>query len=339
MDKLRAIQYFNHAAGNGSFAAAARRLQVSAPAVVQLVGALEKTLGATLFHRTTQGLALTADGERYYQVSRQVVADLRDVEQHLGPRGARPRGTLTIGMRPSVGMYCVMPHITRFIERNPEVDLVVRPSYSVQDIDDRNVDLAVLVGWPSERDLVVRPLAQTRLIVCASPDYWARHGQPREPDDLRSHDCLIVRSSGGTLLDRWIFARDGEQRVIDVKTRMVGDDLAWIGEAACAGAGVLRIVDLTLPTYLASGRLAPALTEWEALEAPVVFAAYPRIQRRSRLVRAFMDYLIEVFAEIEAARRTSTGGLIRRVPKPEWFGRTHGRQSVFEAKRRGSAAR
>ena len=104
MDKLRAIQYFNHAAESGSFASAARSMNVSAPAVVQLVGALERSLGRALFHRTTQGLTLTADGDRYYTVSRQIVADLRDVEQRLGPRGAPPRGTLVVGMRPSVAM-------------------------------------------------------------------------------------------------------------------------------------------------------------------------------------------------------------------------------------------
>jgi LysR family transcriptional regulator, regulator for bpeEF and oprC len=334
MDKLRAIQYFNQAAESGSFAAAARTMNVSAPAIVQLVGALERSLGRALFHRTTQGLTLTADGERYYEVSRQIVADLRDVEQRLGPRGAPPRGTLTIGMRPSVGMHCVLPRIARFIASNPDIEIVIRPSFTVQDIDDKHLDLALLVGWPPERDLVVRQLVQTRLIVCASPDYWSRKGVPREPDDLREHDCLILRSSGGTLLDRWIFERNGEQRTIDVKTRMVGDDLAWLGEAAAAGAGVLRVIDITLPGFFSTARLAPALPDWEALEAPVVYAAYPRIQRRSRLVRVFLDFLVEVFADVESQRPSVLGAAIPRVPKPEWFGRTHGRQSAFATRRR-----
>jgi DNA-binding transcriptional LysR family regulator len=334
VDKLRAIQYFNEAAECGSFAAAARTLNVSAPAVVQLVGALERSLGRALFHRTTRGLTLTADGERYHQVSRQIVADLRDVEQRLGPRGTPPRGTIVIGMRPSVGMHCVLPRIARFVASFPDIEIVIRPALTVQDIDDKHLDLALLVGWPPEGDLVVRQLVQTRLIVCASPDYWARRGMPREPEDLRDHDCLIVRSSGGTLLDRWIFERNGERRAINVRTRMVGDDLVWIGEAAAAGAGVLRVIDITLPGYFSSGRLAPALTDWEALEAPVVFAAYPRIQRRSRLVRVFLDFLIEAFAELDAQRPAEFGASMSRVSKPEWFGRTHGRQSTFEARRR-----
>jgi DNA-binding transcriptional LysR family regulator len=337
MDKLRAIQYFNQAAESGSFAAAARTFQVSAPAVVQLVGALERAVGAPLFHRTTQGLTLTAAGERYYEVSRQIAASLRDVESRIGPRGTRPHGTLTVGMRPSVGLNSVMPRIARFIARYPEVELVVKPSLTVQDIGAQRLDLAVLVGWPPERDLVVRRLAQTRLIVCAAPDYWARNGVPREPEGLRDHDCLVVRSSGGTLLDRWIFERRGEQRTIDVKTRMVCEDLSWMSEAAAAGAGVLRILDLTLGRYLSSGRLVPALADWEALEAPLIFAAYPRIQRQSKLVRAFVDFLVEVFAELEAERPPAPGQVIPRVPKPDWFG-THGRQSAYGSRGRKRAS-
>jgi LysR family transcriptional regulator, regulator for bpeEF and oprC len=337
MDKLRAIQYFTQAAESGSFAATARHFQVSAPAVVQLVGALERSLGGPLFHRTTQGLTLTDGGQRYYDVARQLITDLRDVEQRIGSRGTRPRGTLTVGMRGSIGMSCVLPRIARFVADYPDIDLVIRPSFTVKDIDDRQLDLALLVGWPPERDLIVRPLAQTRLIVCAAPDYWARHGMPREPDDLRGRDCLIVRSSGGTLLDRWIFERNGEQRTIDVKARMVGEDLAWLGEAAAAGIGILRVVDLTLPAYLTSGRLVPALSDWEALEAPLVFAAYPPSQRRSRLVRAFLDFLVQVFAEIETERSQAIGNAISRVRKPEWYGRTHGRQSAYGIKGRKAA--
>jgi DNA-binding transcriptional LysR family regulator len=236
-------------------------------------------------------------------------------------------------MRPSVATHWVLPRLPRFLASYPDIELVIRPAFTIQDMNDKYLDLALLVGWPPERDLVVRRLVQTRLVVCASPDYWARNGLPRDPDDLRAHDCLILRSSGGTLLDRWIFERNGEQRTIDVKTRIVGDDVAWLGEAAAAGAGVMRVTDVAAQAYFSSGRLAPALGDWEALEAPVLFAAYPRIQRRSRLVRAFLDFLIETYSEMEAQRPASRVTPAARVSKPEWFGRTHGRQSRFEMRR------
>jgi DNA-binding transcriptional LysR family regulator len=334
MDKLRAIQYMTRAVETGSFTAAAKSLDVSTPAVAQLIRALERSLGVALFHRTTRGLSLTADGVHYYEASRRITADLREFEQNLGPRGAKPHGTLTVGMRDAVGLNCVMPRITRFLARFPDIELVNKPARTVQDIDEEKLDIAVLIGWPSERDLVVRPLAQTRYVVCASPEYWMRTGRPHEPEELRNHHCLLFRSSAEILLDRWIFEKKGERRTVDVKSRLLSDDRPWLDEAACAGAGVIRLADLTLSHYLSSGLLVPVLTDWQALEAPTIYAAYRRSQRQSKLVRVFLDFLVEVFAELETERAPVPSSGIPSVPKPEWFGRTHGRQSAYVARGR-----
>ena len=336
MDKLRAIEYLNRAVEFGSFAGAARSLDVSTPAVAQLVGALERSLGVLLLHRTTHGLSLTVDGERYYATSRKITADLRDLEQSVGPRGMKPSGTLTVGMRQVVGQNCVMPRIARFLARFPDIELITKPARTDRDIDDKKLDVAVLMGWPTERDLGVRSLAQTRYIVCASPEYWMRAGQPQEPDELRNHHSLLFRSSSEILLDRWIFARRGERQTVDVQCRLFSDDRPWLDEAACAGAGVIRLADLTLGRYLSSGLLVPVLSDWEALEAPTIYATYRRSQRNSKLVRVFLDFLVEAFSELARERTPAPAGAVPRVPKPEWFGHTHGRQSAYVPRGRKS---
>jgi LysR family transcriptional regulator for bpeEF and oprC len=329
MDKLRAIQYLTCAAEMGSFTAAAKSLDVSTPAVAQLVRALERSLGVVLLHRTSRGLSLTADGERYYETSRRITAELHDLEENLGSRGAKPRGTLTVGMREAIALNVVMPRIKRFLAHFPDIELVTKSARTIQEIDDKKLDVAVLIGWPSKLDLVVRPLAQTRYLVCASPEYWLREGRPHDPEELRDHHCLLFRSSAQILLDRWIFEKNGERRTVDVKSRLLSDDRPWLDEAACAGAGVIRLADITLGHYLLSGLLTPVLTDWETLEAPTIYAAYRRSQRSSKLVRAFVDFLIDVFAELESERMPEQASVIARVPKPEWFGRTHGRQSAY----------
>ena len=330
MNKLRAIQYFNRAVETKSFAAAGRSLDVSTPAVTQLVAALERSLGCALFHRTTRGLSLIADGARYYETSRKVAAELLEVEQRLGPREAKPRGTLTVGITAALGSNCVMPRIGRFFARFPGVELVTKPMATIEDIDRENVDLAVLVGWPPERDLVVRPLAQQRFVVCASPEYWVRAGEPRQPEELRDHHCIIYRNVEGTLLDRWTFEKSGARRVVDVAGQLVSYDRHWLEEAACAGAGVVRIGDLTIGRYLSSRLLVPVLTDWEALEAPIIFAAYRPHQRQSKLLRVFLDFLVEVCTELESERVP----MLRAVhsPRPEWYGRAHGRHSAYVAR-------
>lgn len=330
MDKLRAMQYFAAAAERGSFGAAARALDVSSPAITKLVASLERSLGVVLFHRTARGLSLTADGERYYDAAQGIISELHELEQRIGSASGSLRGTLTIGSGSHLATNCVLPQLTNFLARHPELEVVLKPIASVQDLAAQKLDVALLSGWPPERDVVVRKLAQTRLVVCASPEYWARHGIPETPDALREHHCLIVRSSGGTLLDRWLFEKGGERRTVDVRSRLFSDDRLWLAEAACAGAGVIRIADLNLGRYLSSGALRPALTDWECLEAPIIFAAYARRQRQSRLLRAFLDFLAELFADLERKR----AGVPRPVvPKPEWFGRTLGRQSVYQERR------
>jgi LysR family transcriptional regulator, regulator for bpeEF and oprC len=336
MDKLRAIHYMTRAVEDGSFTAAAKSLEVSTPAVAQSIRALEQSLGVVLFHRTTRGLSLTADGQRYYEASRKMLADLHDLEQTLGSsRDAKVRGTLRVGMREAIGLNCVMPQIDRFLARFPDVELVTLPARTVQDVDEKKLDVAILVGWPTERDLVVRPLAQTRYVVCASPAYWMRAGWPREPEELRDHHCLLFRSSGEILLDRWIFEKNGDRRTVDVNSRLLSDDRPWLDEAACAGAGVIRLADLTLSRQLSSGLLVPALTDWQSLEAPTIYAVYRRSQRQSKLLRVFLEFLVDVFSRLEVERSPAATGL-PPVPKPDWFGRTHGRQSAYVSRRRGS---
>ena len=338
MDKLRAMQYFNRSVQGGSFTAAAKSLEVSIPAVTQLVAALERSLGVALLHRTPRGLSLTPDGERYYETSRRLAADLQDLELRLGARGAKPRGTLTVGLRHAVARYCVMPRIARFLARYPDIELVTKPWRSMQDFDAENLDIAVVIGWPEERDLAVRPLAQTRHVVCASPEYLKRHGRPNEPEDLQNHHCLVFRGAVATLLDRWMFEKGGERRTVDVKTRLLSDDRTWLDEAACAGAGVIRLVDLAVGRLLSSGLLVPVLTDWEALEAPTIFAVYRRSERHSNLIRVFLDFLVEVFAELEAERTPVPAGGVLRVPRPEWDSRARGRHSTYAARQRKSTA-
>ena len=158
-----------------------------------------------------------------------------------------------------------------------------------------------------------------------------RAGRPNEPEDLLNHHCLVNHNVSGVLLDRWTFEKNGERRTVDVRSRFISDNRSWLDEAACAGAGVIRSADLVLVRYVSSGLLVPVLTDWNVLESPPIYAAYRRSQRNSKLVRVFLDFLVEVFAELEKERIPAATGTIPRVPKPEWWGRAHGRRSAYDA--------
>ena len=332
MDKLRAIEYFIRTVEAGSFGAAARLLDVTTPAVSQLVGTLERSLGITLLHRSPRGIAITADGHRYYEVLHRLTDDLRDIERRLGP-GSRPRGTLTVGMRAGVAQVFVMPHIGRFLAHYPDVNVILKPVETLEEVGRQGLDLAVMTGWPPSGDYAVRILGQTRSVICASPDYWRHAGEPKDPDELRQHECLVLRSSGGTLLDRWAFQRDGERRLVDVRARVLSYQSTWVQEAACSGAGVIRVADFSVQHHLSNGLLVAALADWEVLESPMHFAVFRARQRQSRLVRAFVDFLLEIFSA------TQRDAAARQPGRPAWFGRVQGRQSMHASVSRRARAR
>lgn len=336
MDKLRAIQYFNHAVETGSFAATARTFDVSTPAVTYMIGALERTLGTKLLHRSSQGVTLTAAGERYYEGVRKVTVDLDDLERRIAVSGPDPKGVLAVGIANTLALGHLMPRISQFSARYPAIDLVLKPVHAVTvaDMDQRNIDLAITIGWPPTTELAIRTLAELRQVVCASPEYWDRAGRPVVPEDLRGHRALIFRSTGGALLDRWAFEKNGEKRVVDVNAVIASDEPSWIIQAARAGAGVVRITDLPSAEHLRSGALIPALTDWTTIEAPTIFAAYRPRQRNSKLIRAFIDFAHEVFREAQAERHGLPVGESRAGARPDWFGRTRGPQSSFAARRR-----
>jgi DNA-binding transcriptional LysR family regulator len=217
-----------------------------------------------------------------------------------------------------------------------DIELVLRQVEMLDEIDSLDMDLVVTSGWPPEKDYVVRPLAHSRNVVCASPQYWLREGKPDTPQALEAHRCLLFRSAGGSILDRWAFERKGEQQTINVNSRMVCDGLSWAQEAACASAGVIRAGDLVLMRAITAGLLTPVLTDWEPLDSPSHFVLYRPAQRRSKLVRVFVDFLVQLFSDLQAQRPAVLGHAVAVEPRPDWFGVGRGRQSVHAARKRAN---
>jgi len=187
MDKLRALQYFVAAAQEASLSGAARRLEVSVTAVAKLVTALERHLGARLFERTAQGLALTASGESYLETCRPLLDELAEADEVAAASAARLRGTIVVGTQHVLAYHCLLPSLPAFHARHPDIRLDVRDFNRLTDEQVRAADVFLVLGWLAEGDLVQRRIGQARFFVCAAPAYWAAHGLPRRPKDLAQH--------------------------------------------------------------------------------------------------------------------------------------------------------
>lgn len=319
MNKLRAIEYFVCAAAEGSLSAAAARLGVTVPAVSKLLASLERSLGARLFERSVRGLALTPAGEEYLSACQSVIETLTAADDSVGRARTQLAGPVALAIQNVLAQHCLAPALGRFHARHPGIRLDVRDFATGREADVEGADLRVALVWDEQPDQVVRVLARPRLVVCAAPTYWARHGTPVQPRDLERHNCFVLRAVRGTAMDHWPFEREGveEAAVVDgwMMVSNVNRDVAVA--AALAGEGVVRSLDIVLEEHLRSGRLVPALTDWSATDTPSVrLMARPAAMRLPR-VRATVEFLKETFADLER-RCLALSGARGDASAPAW---------------------
>lgn len=328
MDKLRAIQYFVAAAGEGSFSRAARRFAVSVPAVAKLVTALERELGVRLFDRTARGLVLTADGERYLAVCESVVARLAEAEQGFRRSGESPRGTVVVEAPPLMTRFWILPALPAFHRDYPDIQIELRmvDRTTIADVDASGIDICVVLGWPEALDLVVREVARMRLLVCATPAYWARHGMPERPRDLARHAAFLVRTPKGVLLDYWRYRRGTEEEAVKLSGWLVSDHRDLALEAVLAGEGIGRFADLSVQHLLRDGWLVPALLDWETPDDPPVKLVHRPLRQGSPALRVVLGFIEARLQALEAGREVP---LSRGNPeeRPDWYRRSYGRAS------------
>lgn len=328
MDKLRALHYFVAAAEEGSFSGAARRFDVSVPAVTKLVTALEQELGVKLLDRSTRGLALTARGAQYVETCAPLLARLADADRALAGPAARRVRTLVVGAPPLLARALLVPALARWHERHPHlhIDLRTVDFLSVKEGDARGFDVLVAMGWPSSVDLVQRPLAQSRLIICASPGYWRQHGEPRRPADLAGHNCALVRTPEGTVLDLWRHAREGQTEEVAVSGWLTCASRDEVLQAVLLGQGVSRFADLSVCSFVNDGLLQPVLLDWESSDSPPYSALFRPDARRDGAVQDFLAFLTEVMAPVEA-QCVAAFGPRPAVARPDWYSHRQGRAS------------
>lgn len=332
MDKLRALHYFLAAAEEGSFSAAARRFDVSVPAVTKLVSSLERDLGVKLLDRSTQGLALTARGAQYLENCTPLLAQLADAERALAAPGARRSRTLVVGVPPLLSRGLLVPSLPGWHERHPHVhiDLRTLDFLTVKGASTRGIDVVVALGWPGSVDLVQRPLVQSRLIICASPAYWRHHGIPSRPADLAKYTCPLVRSPEGTVLDLWRCMRDGVVEEVAVSGWLTCASRDDALQAVLLGQGVGRFADLSVWPFVRDGLLQPVLVDWESSDSPPFSALIRPESKRDSVVQDFVGFLLDVLRPVEALCSEAFGARPSAV-RPRWYASRPGRASKSRA--------
>ena len=300
MDQWRAMECFVTAAQEHSFSAAARRLDVTIPAVAKMVRALETSLGVMLFQRSSTGLALTAEGSDYLETCTHVLAQIHDANERMRSVETRARGTVTAAVQHAIAWDRLGRALPRFHSRHPDIRVDLRDLMPMTDANLQDIDVVVGLGWlKAEGNWVQRRVGSAGFSVCASPSYWSHAGMPSHPSELAHHNCVLLRHPFGTVLDVWSFRRGDEAVQVTVDGWLVVSNAhrESMVQAALAGHGVVRVADWAYRDELASGQLVPAFKEWEVADSAPVNVWYPPNVRRTLRVRLFVEFIAEVFQD------------------------------------------
>jgi DNA-binding transcriptional LysR family regulator len=320
MDTLTSMRAFLRVVQAGGFSKAAVRLDISPAMVTKHINGLEERLGVRLLNRTTRQVSLTEAGAAYYEHCARIVAELDDVEASVGALTRAPRGTLRITAGVDIGEEFA-PLIVEFMRTQPEVAPEVVLENRFVDLVEERFDVGIrgAIALP-ESSLIARPLARSRVLLCAAPSYLAERGVPRVPEDLDRHLFLPVIHP--LLRGELHLRREGERRTVRIGAVMRSNSNRVLRDACVAGAGIMLLWTVNAWRDIVAGRLAIVLEDWKLVDLGL-YAVFPHRRHLAAKVRAFVDFLAERLGgdaardpwweQIESARGASAPR--RPVPK------------------------
>lgn len=294
MDKLSALTMFAATAEFGSFSRAAEQLGKTPSALTKAVGHLEQELGVRLFERTTRSMALTEAGQIYLEGARQALMQLKLAGEEVDQLQHELRGTLRLTAPPSFGPAFLNEVCHRYMDEHPQVRLEVDLNDAFVDLIEGGYDLSLRDGPTDLPGVVARPLAENRVLLCASPLYLARKGVEVSLDTVDQHDWLTFRHP---LLNRYFWwMRLGEERIRIQQPvpKLASDNYDFLLTFLLRGQGLQFLPQWSAAPYLERGELVQLLPEYH-LEpdgfGPWVHVLYLAHRRRTRKVRVFIEML------------------------------------------------
>lgn len=292
MDLLRAIEAFVAVAEASSFSGAARRLRLTPSAVSKQIAALEQELGVGLVLRTTRALSLTNAGNEYLLRAQKILGEVADAQSAVRGQLDVPRGRLRVSASATFGRLHVAPALPEFMRLYPQLDIELGLYDRQADPIAAGADIAIRMGHLRDSSMIAMKLASTRRVLCASPDYFSRHGTPTEPEELARHNCLV--STLYTVRNTWFFSRGGETRPVIVHGSFATNNSEGLRDVALGGVGVGLLGTWTVARELHEGSLVAALTDWRGeltRDVRNVYAVYPRSAHVAPAVRALAVFL------------------------------------------------
>ncbi|PJG86355.1 LysR family transcriptional regulator [Conservatibacter flavescens] len=288
MDILSGVQAFVLVAENKSFAAAARHLALSPSAISKLIARLEDHLGVKLLHRNTRSISLTAEGTQFLVRCRHILGEWDNAKNELSQTHAAPSGKLRVSLPDLDGFF--LPVISGFTDQFPDICLEVDFSDRLVDIIEEGFDVVVRTGKAADSRLTAKFLTHYRMHLVGSPAYFAKHGVPMTPSDLRYHQCIQYRFAHSGKTEIWPLT--DSERTPPLTQSVICNNTEARLQLALMGKGIACIPDFLAEPHIRQGRLVSVLPEylnWQGTYQ-LLWAANPH---QSPKLRAFIDYFAQ----------------------------------------------
>ncbi|KGJ87502.1 LysR family transcriptional regulator [Thalassotalea sp. ND16A] len=290
MDNLHLMTVFVAVAEEQGFAAGARRLAMSPPAVTRAVAALEEKLGVKLLNRTTRYVRTTDAGLRYLADAKRILNDVHMANEAAAGINAAPTGHLTITAPVMFGRMFVMPGIIDYLNQYPNTEVDAIFLDRVVNLLEEGLDVGVRIGELPDSSMRALRVGSVRLILCAAPDYLEQNGIPQQPEDLNQHTIISARAMNNS--SDWRFEQQDKTYNVNIKPRITVTTNDAAIEAALSGFGITRLLSYQVAPFLASGQLKIVMENYEPAAKPIHI-----VHRESHLstakVRAFIDLMAE----------------------------------------------
>jgi DNA-binding transcriptional LysR family regulator len=290
MDRFQQMRVFVAVAQEQSFAAAARRLQQSAPVVTRAIAALETRLGVRLLHRTTRRVRMTEAGERYLEDARRILAEVETAEEAAAGINAEPSGLLQVTAPVLFGRHYVTPGVTEYLRRYPQMQVQALFVDRTVNLLEEGIDVAVRIGELPDSGMRALQVGTVRQLVVAAPGYLAERGEPRAPQELAQH--TLIASTAGNFAANWRFSFAEGDKPVRLRPRFSVNTNDAAIRAAVDGFGITRVLSYQAAQALAAGDLDIILRDYESAPLPI-HIVHREGQHSTGKVRAFIDLMAE----------------------------------------------
>jgi DNA-binding transcriptional LysR family regulator len=222
------------------------------------------------------------------------LASIEEAEQEITSQSSKPIGRLRVSAPVAFGASHVAPQVAAFIADHPKVSVELILNDRMIDLVDEGYDIAIRIGRLADSSLVARKINEMRLICCAAPGYLKAHSQPKTPQDLVQHECILYSyASSGAM---WTFLNNAEETSVKVKGRVACNNGEAISQMAIRGLGVALQPDFIAAPHIKAGRLQQLLPDY-APEAVGIYAIHQSRRHTPVRIRSFIDHLAAAFSQ------------------------------------------